>query len=350
MSKKNTWMLNDLVNPKKYKGELNFDKYKLNFLKSSYESMLLIRKVEEKIALEREKGTIGGPVHLGAGQEAIAVCVSRNLTSKDKIFGAHRSHAHILAMDPCIYELFAEVLGKDTGLSKGMGGSMHLINQKIGFFGSVPIVAGTVPIAVGSSFSYLKKNNKNISAVYLGDGAMEEGVVHESLNLSKILNCPTLFVIENNLFSSHMHISLRQPKFSTSRFAEANNIEYKIVDGNNIIEVFESSKYLIEKIREGDGPKFLEAVTHRHYGHVDWRKDVDVGVNRSEQDLNDWNDRDPISRLEKTLLKNFKNFKLKNISNLEKKIDQEINNAWEKALKDPYPKKSELLKRVYFKP
>jgi pyruvate dehydrogenase E1 component alpha subunit len=147
-----------------------------------------------------------------------------------------------------------------------------------------------------------------------------------------------------------MHISLRQPKFSTSRFAEANNIEYKIVDGNNIIEVFESSKYLIEKIREGDGPKFLEAVTHRHYGHVDWRKDVDVGVNRSEQDLNDWNDRDPISRLEKTLLKNFKNFKLKNISNLEKKIDQEINNAWEKALKDPYPKKSELLKRVYFKP
>jgi len=348
MSTKNTWMLNDLINPKKYKGELNFDKYKLKILKSFYESMLLIRKVEEKIALEREKGVIGGPVHLGAGQEAIAVGISKNLSFKDKVFGAHRSHAHLLAMDPCIYELFAEVLGKDTGLSKGMGGSMHLINQKIGFFGSVPIVAGTVPIAVGSSFDYIKKNKKTISTVYLGDGAVEEGVVHESLNLSKILNCPTLFVIENNLFSSHMHISLRQPKFSTSRFAEANNIEYKIVDGNNIIEVFESSKYLIDKIRNGDGPKFLEAITYRHYGHVDWRKDIDVGVNRSEEDLDDWNERDPISRLEQTLINNFRDFKTKYVSLLEEKIDKKINAAWEKALKDPYPKKSELLKRVYF--
>ena len=145
-----------------------------------------------------------------------------------------------------------------------------------------------------------------------------------------------------------MHISLRQPKFSTSRFAEANNIEYKIVDGNNIIEVFESSKYLIDKIRNGDGPKFLEAVTYRHYGHVDWRKDIDVGVNRSEEDLDDWNERDPISRLEQTLINNFRDFKTKYVSLLEEKIDKKINAAWEKALKDPYPKKSELLKRVYF--
>ena len=105
---------------------------------------------------------------------------------------------------------------------------------------------------------------------------LEEGIVHESLNLSKQLNTPTLFVLENNLFSSHMHISQRQPMFSSSRFAVANDIEAVLLDGNDPVQIYESSKLLIEKIRKGDGPKFIEAVTFRHYGHVDWRKDIDV--------------------------------------------------------------------------
>ena len=112
--------------------------------------------------------------------------------------------------------------------------------------------------------------------------------MHESLNLSSILPAPVLFVVENNLFSSHMHISLRQPNISVSRFANANNIPYELVDGNNISELIESSKKLIEMSRENGTPSFIEAVTFRHYGHVDWRKDIDVGVNRSVEDLENW--------------------------------------------------------------
>ena len=126
---------------------------------------MLIRFTEEKLAYERENGNIGGPVHLGAGQEAIAVGISNCLTSDDRIFGAHRSHSHLLSLNPDTHRLFAEVLGKETGFSRGMGGSMHLIDEKSGFYGSVPIVSGTVPIAVGAAYQLKRQGTRNISVV-----------------------------------------------------------------------------------------------------------------------------------------------------------------------------------------
>tara|TARA_B100000575_G_C23077592_1_gene620747 strand:- start:346 stop:1386 length:1041 start_codon:yes stop_codon:yes gene_type:complete len=339
--------ISNLLDPSKYQGSLKLKSFKRNFLKKHLELMILIRLTEEKLALERENGTIGGPVHLGAGQEAVAVGVSSNLNKKDMIFGAHRSHSHLLSLNPNSYKLFAEVLGKNTGFSKGMGGSMHLIDKKNGFYGSVPIVSGTVPIAVGAALQAKRKNQNQISVVYLGDGALEEGVVHESLNLSKILSVPILFVVENNLFSSHMHLSLRQPETSACRFAEANNIPNILVDGNDFIEVHEAAKKLIEKSRENRTPCFMEAITFRHYGHVDWRKDIDVGVNRSTKDLENWIKRDPIERLSNAMKKN-KFIKENELSSLKEKIKKNIEDGWNKALKDPFPKKEELLKRVYF--
>ena len=209
---------------------------------------------------------------------------------------------------------------------------MHLTNPKKGFIGSVPIVAGTVPLAVGASFDAMYRGSDDIGVAYLGDGAIEEGIVHESLNLSKQLNTPTLFVLENNLFSSHMHISQRQPMFSSSRFAVANDIEAVLLDGNDPVQIYESSKLLIEKIRKGDGPKFIEAVTFRHYGHVDWRKDIDVGVNRSAEDLEDWLKRDPISRLEISMLKN-KIFTHKSLDEFKLEIKNLVHDEWEKQLR-----------------
>jgi pyruvate dehydrogenase E1 component alpha subunit len=339
--------ISNLLNPSKYQNGLNTKNFQENFLKKKLQLMILIRLTEEKLALERKNGAIGGPVHLGAGQEAIAVGVSANLNKKDMIFGAHRSHSHLLSVNPNPYKLFAEVLGKDTGFSKGMGGSMHLIDKTNGFFGSVPIVSGTVPIAVGAALHAKRKNKKQISVVYLGDGALEEGVVHESLNLSRILSVPILFVVENNLFSSHMHLSLRQPQNSACRFAEANNIPNILVDGNDVIEVHEATKKLLKESRKNATPCFLEAVTFRHYGHVDWRKDIDVGVNRSVKDLKNWMKRDPIERLIKAMIKK-KYIDEKKISNIKKKIESRIEEDWIKALKDPFPAKKELLKRVYF--
>ena len=335
-----------LSHPAKGQEPLEISGFENDFLIKLLHSLKLIRKVEEKLAFEKENGSIGGPVHLGAGQEAIAVGISSNLKPEDRVFGAHRSHSHLLALNPDFKSLFAEVLGKDSGFSKGMGGSMHLSDPESGFAGSVPIVSGTVPLALGAAFDSKFKAKDYIGVAYIGDGAMEEGVVHESLNLAKVMNLPVLFVVENNLFSSHMHISLRQPKISTTRFASANNVDSKIVDGNDVIKIFNESKKMISSIRKGNGPQFLEAITYRHFGHVDYRRDIDVGVNRSQKDLLNWMKRDPITRLESSMLQNSittKNEQLEYESNLDKKID----NAWVSAVNDPYPNEEELLKRVF---
>ena len=213
---------------------VNFEKDQLiRFLRN----MILIRTAEYKIAEGREEGLIGGPVHLGVGQEAIAAGLSLFLKKDDYVFGGHRSHSHIIALGGSIYKLFAEVLGKKTGFSKGRGGSMHLIDQENGFYGSVPIVAGTVSLAVGAGLASKLKKSTNIAIAYLGDGACEEGIIHESLNLASTMKLPVIFVVENNLYSSHLDINLRQPSDRTARFAEANMINTKVVDGNNIVEV-----------------------------------------------------------------------------------------------------------------
>jgi len=309
-------------------------------------TMSIIRAVERRLADGRRDGLIGGPVHLGVGQEAIAVGVSQFLRSSDRVFGAHRSHSHLLALGSDIRKLFAEVLGRETGHSKGMGGSMHLCDKSVGFYGSVPIVAGTIPLAVGAGMAARLQNTSDVAVAYFGDGACEEGVVHESLNLASIQKDPVLFVVENNLFASHMHISMRQPKDSTARFAEANNISYRIVDGNDVIEVAKASNELITDAREGKGPGFLEAVTYRWYGHVDWREDVDVGVNRSQEDIDQWRAKDPIRRLKNGMI-NAGIWTQKQDDEMNAEIKAEVDEAWLLALDDPYPDQNALFRPVY---
>lgn len=346
MDYKNKENLN-LLNPKKFQEPIVVDDFTKEFLFDCLNKMLIIRLSENKLAQKKEKGEIIGPVHLSAGQEAIAVGISKNLSHKDKIFGAHRSHSHLLAVNQNPYKLFAEVLGRKTGFSKGMGGSMHLIDKESGFFGSVPIVSGTVPLAVGAAYQSYKEDKGSLAAVFLGDGAIEEGVVHESLNLSKILPAPCFFVVENNLFSSHMHISLRQPDFFVSRFADANFIKNKLIDGNDIVEVFKVSRDLLKHSRHKGEPSFLEAITFRHYGHVDWRKDVDVGVNRSQEDIEDWMQRDPIKRLASGMIRSGV-LSEKEYIELERSLSSFIDSEWEKAKKDPQPDEKSILDNVYY--
>ena len=338
--------LKGLSNPEKYHDPISIKNQDIGVLKNMLSTMLLIRKTEQQLALGRKNGAIGGPVHLGAGQEAIAVGISQNLQKTDRVFGAHRSHSHLLALNPNFYKLFAEVLGKETGFSKGMGGSMHLYDQTNGFYGSVPIVAGTVSLAVGAAMAAKMQKTDDIGVVYIGDGAVEEGVVHESFNLAKIQKAPMLFVIENNLFASHMHISLRQPSNMISRFAIANDIPYKLVDGNDVVAVTKASKELIDDMRAGKGPGFIELVTYRWYGHVDWRDDVDVGVDRALDDIENWKARDPIARLSKSMIKS-KIWTEEQELELGNKIDKEIQIAWKMATNDPYPSADVTLKYVY---
>lgn len=342
----NDWSLGHLADPARNQHPIDVSGQELPALLAQLRMMLKIRLAERCLADGRRERLIGGPVHLGVGQEAVAVGVAAELRKTDRVFGAHRSHSHVLSMGSSLHRLFAEVLGKDTGLSRGMGGSMHLWDEPNGFYGSVPIVSGTVPLAVGAALAAKMQGGGDVGVSYLGDGAVEEGVVHESLNLARMLQAPAIFVVENNLFASHMHISLRQPKQATARFAEANDIPYEIVDGNDVVQVRAAARRLIDRARAGEGPGFLEAVTYRWYGHVDWREDIDVGVNRSAEHVGAWRRRDPIARLVAGLRAAGLMDEAR-LQSLEADIGVEVAEAWRQALADPYPPLSAITSRVF---
>ncbi len=310
-----------------------------------YNSMLLIEKVENKVADLVRENIVKCPCHLGAGQEAIAVGVCDNLTNKDYVFGTHRAHAHFFAMGGQLNVFFAEVMGKKTGCSKGIGGSMHLIDKKNGFWGSVPIVGATIPIAAGAALAIKRKREDAVAVCFFGDGATEEGAFQESLNMAASMELPVLFVCENNFYSSHLDIKYRQPDQRTARFAEANYVKSITVDGNNIIAVKQESERMIDYIKQTGKPAFIEFTTYRFYGHVGPNKDIDVGVRRSVDDMNYWSKLGPITRLKDALLNS--GVHESQFTKIEEKIDLDIQLAVQVAESDPYPNASELMNNVY---
>lgn len=337
--------LGNLADPTQLNEYLNISGQDKGTLIKQLKMMMTIRSAEEKIADMVSAGKIKCPCHLGIGQEAVAVGVSAHLRSTDRVFGAHRSHSHYLALGGNVEELFAEVLGKITGCSKGMGGSMHLYDGAHGFMGSVPIVAATIPLSVGAALAAKMDGKGDVAVGYFGDGAAEEGVLHESLNLASSLNLPVLFVCENNLFASHLHIGLRQPSDSIARFARAHQIHSEVVDGNDVVGVAEATKRMIDRARKGEGPAFLEAVTYRWKGHVGPSEDMDVGVKRN-QDLAKWKGRDPVNRLAKAMEQE-RMLSPVDLSKSQEEINTLIDIAWENAEQAQFPDQAALLGLVY---
>jgi len=310
------------------------------------QAMLLIRCVERKLALGKKEGLIGGPVHLGIGQEAVAAGVSSGLRGSDAVFGAHRSHSHILALNTSVWKMMAEVLAKAEGLCGGRGGSMHLVDRSVGFLGSVPIVSGTVPLAVGAAIAAKRRGCDDVAVAYLGDGACEEGVVHESLNMATTLRAPVLFVVENNLYASHMHISERQPSMKTARYAEAHGVKNRVIDGNDVVEVHSAASDLLAQIRKTNEPAFLECITYRWLGHVDHRDDIDVGITRTRSEVEAWKKRDPIKRLVNAMVQDgFIDILL--VDEMKKATQDMVDKAWERALNGSCPPPSELLFQTF---
>ena len=343
--------LNELTDPSKFNGAIDTADFATRDLLKFYRLMLTIRRAEEKIGDKVTEGLIKCPCHLAIGQEAVAVGVAHNLRNTDRGFGTHRSHSHFLAVEGDLFELFSEVLGKATGCSKGMGGSMHLWAEPLGFKGSVPIVAGTVSLAVGAGLAAKmdaqKQGGKNsdVGIAYFGDGAAEEGSVHESMNMASQMKLPVLFVCENNLFSSHLHIKLRQPSDKVSRYAEAHKMNYELVDGNDVVAVSQASARLLARARAGYGPCFLDAVTYRCWCHVGPREDDDVGLKRKD-DLQAWKGRDPIRRLRDSILLTGEISEIQ-LTDMDVHVKDAVESAWDKAVKAPYPEISALLDLVY---
>lgn len=337
--------LGALTNPQFFNNPLNLRNISDDVALDMLENMTLIRRVEEQIAQMVDAGEVNCPCHFAIGQEATAVGIAQHLRPTDRGFGAHRSHAHYLAAGGSVDNLMAEVLGRDTGASRGMGGSMHLYGADTWFAGSVPIVAGTVPLAVGAGLAAKLDRSGDIGIAYFGDGACEEGVVHEALNLASVMKIPVLFVVENNLYSSHLDINLRQPCDRVARFGEAHCIESRVVDGNDVVEVSRVAGELIQAARAGRGPGFIEAVTYRWCGHVGPDENIDVGLRRSAEELAAWKKRDPIERLRVAL-------EARGLSNdaLNSRMDMaaiRAKVARANAFKAPWPSASAILDHVY---
>lgn len=307
--------------------------------------MHLIRTIEEEIALLSEQGLVLTPIHLAIGQEAVSTGVSVSLKAGDKVFGGHRSHSHYISAGGCPRLLIHEILCRESGACGGRGGSMHLVDPNSCFAGSVPLVGATIPLAVGAALASKLRGDDNIAVAYFGDGACEEGVLHESLNFSSTQSLPVLFVVENNLYSSHMDIAQRQPDDRMARFAEAHKVSHASVDGNDISAVTSMAQSMINDIRENHRPAFIEAVTFRWRGHVGPDVNIDVGVRRSESEISAWKKLDPLARAEAAFIAS--GGSMERVEERKTFETQRVRAIIDQALDAPKPDPETLLSHTY---
>ena len=271
----------------------------LKILENLYERMLKIRITEETITEKYSEWEMRCPTHLSIGQEAIASGVCGNLTNKDFVVSTHRSHAHYIAKGGDMNGMIAEIYGKSTGCSAGKGGSMHLIDKSVGFMGSTAIVGNTIPLAVGLALSIQMKGTNNISCVFFGDGASNQGSFHESMNLCAIWKLPVVFFCENNQYAVSFHVERSTSVSDISVRAQGYNASGITVDGMDVVSVYEATLQAVERARRGEGPTLIEAKTYRFFGHS--RGDPQFGPYRTKEEVDEWRKRDPLLLTEKLL-------------------------------------------------
>lgn len=322
--------------------------YTKEFLLKLYKELVRIRLCEESLVEPILAAEVCCPVHLCSGQEAIATGVCSALRGSDHIFGTHRSHGHYLAKGGGMKELIAEIYGKETGCSRGRGGSMHIIAQDKGVMGTAPIVGGTIALAVGGALASKIKKDKRISVCFFGDGATGEGVFYEALNFASLKKLPVIFVCENNLYSTHLPIRECRPLNNIFKVASHFSIRSFRVDGNDVLGVYETAKKAIKICRNGRGPVFIECMTYRLRGHVGPNDNVQ-GVHtdiRPKREVERWRKRDPILVFEK-YLRQKRFFTEEVFDRIKKAMEYEVRHAHRFAKESPYPKKEELTKYVF---
>ena len=318
----------------------------INLIKKLYFQMLRLRTVEFEISRRYSENKMRCPVHLSIGQESIPIAVCNNLSKKDLILSTHRAHYNYLAKGGDLKSMIAELYGKETGCNYGLGGSMHLKDLKAGLVAAVPIVGSTIPIGVGLAWALKLEKSKNIVVIFFGEGSTEEGVFHESLNFASLHNLPILFVCENNLYSVYSHVNKRQnSERSITSISKANGIKAKKIDSTNVVEINEISKKIINEIKFYQKPYLLEFSTYRHYEHCGPNLDDHLNY-REKNELSFWLKKCPINFIEKKYLKmNFNS--TDEFKKYLKKIDKEINDAFEFAEKSKFPNKNIINKYIY---
>ncbi len=267
---------------------------------SLYEQMVLIRKFELTVQENYKKGEIPGFIHLCNGQEAVAVGVCSNLRKSDWITSTHRGHGHALAKGVNVNKIMAELWGKVTGCNGGRGGSMHLYSYKDGLFGTNGLVGGGIPLAVGLGMSAQVKGEDSVAVSFFGDGAINHGAFHESVNFAAVQKAPVVFVCENNQYATCIPISSASLNNSVSSRASVYGIPGIVVDGNDVLAVSQATEKAVERARKGEGPTLIEALTYRTVGHHEG--DVIAGTYRTLEELESWKAKCPILQFERYLL------------------------------------------------
>ncbi len=313
--------------------------------KSLYQSMLRIRRTEEEIARRYSEQQMRCPVHLSIGQEAAAVGVASCLRPTDLMVSTHRAHAHYLAKGGRLTGLISELYGKADGCARGQGGSMHLVDWSAGFAASTSIVGGTIPIGVGLAFASRLRGEDQVTAICIGDAALEEGVFHEAANFASLQKLSVIFVVENNLYSCYTSLKERQPLRPLTDIAQGHGLSHVSRDGNDCQAIMTTLSPLVEKVRKGQGPLFLELKTYRRLEHCGPNNDDHLGY-RDVKETEQWREKDPLA-VARTQLEAQGLWSSQFEHQVEEHVRLEVFAAFDHAINSPFPDRKELGAYLY---
>ncbi|MGV3721367.1 MAG: pyruvate dehydrogenase (acetyl-transferring) E1 component subunit alpha [Actinomycetota bacterium] len=307
-----------------------------------YRQMLLIRRFEDRAGVAYMQDKVGGYLHLYIGQEAVACGLISVLDPKDAVIDSYRDHGHFIAAGGGINEAMAELYGKDTGCSRGKGGSMHLFSREQRFYGGSGIVGAGIGVGTGLAFAFKYRQQKNVCLSFFGDGACQTGMFHESLNLASLWNLPMIFIIENNQYAMGTSVERSSSETEFYKRAAAYKMHGERIDGMDLFAVREAAERLVPQVRETNRPVLIEALTYRYRGHGA----ADPGNYRTKEEVEEWRGRDPIGMVEGWLVKQ-KVLKEKDVEKIHAEVQAEVDECLRFAEESPWPAPEALYEHVY---
>ena len=308
--------------------------------------MIRIRTIEQTIADLYPEGEMRTPTHFSIGQEAVAVGVCAALRRDDVVYSGHRCHAQYLAKGGDLGGMVAELYGRETGCARGRGGSVHLNDPGAGFIAASAILGQTMATAVGSALAFKMDGLDRVAVTFFGDGTVEEGIFHESLNFAVVKQLPVLFVCENNGYSTHTPLGVRQPAtVSIHARAASYGMPSACVDGNDVFAVSSAAREAVERARRGEGPSFLECITYRWREHVGPLWDYDKGY-RTKAEVDEWIARCPVKRATERLVAGG-TCSAADVARIERDCQEEVDRAVAAAKAAPFPAVEDLTVGTY---
>ena len=308
-----------------------------------YRNMLTIRRCEEQLVKLYAAGKVYGGVHTYIGEEAVATGVCAHLRPDDTVFSTHRGHGHALSKGVTPRELISEILGRATGCSGGRGGSMHLFKPEVGFMGSSGIVGPAISLAAGGAYTAKLLKLDRVSVAFFGDGGSNNGAFHESINMAAAWDLPAIFVCENNMYATEVPFAKVTKVNDVAKRAAGYGLPGVVVDGNDVLAVYQAAGEAVRRARAGEGPTLLECKTYRTRAHAEGMRDAGY---RTPDEIAAWKARDPIKAFETKLVDGG----TATPAELEK-IDAEVKTMVEEAaafaLNSPLPEPASVVAHVY---